>query len=100
MNVSLDMVESLSYKLQMFGIPIDVYSNMLCANKAIYRNTITPESVLKNKHHYISNHRYREAVADKTIRVANQGTENNISDIFTKIITALRRRLLLEKFTY
>ena len=41
-----------------------------------------------------------EAVADKTIRVAKQGTEKNISDMFTKIMIASRRRLLLEKFTY
>ena len=41
-----------------------------------------------------------EAVAAKTIRVAKQETENNISDIFTKSMKASRIRFLLEKFTY
>ena len=96
----MEMVESLRYKLLMFGVPIDGSANVFCDNKAVYNNTITPESFLKKKHNYIACHRCREAVAAKTIRVSNQGTENNLSDLFTNIMTASRRRSLLEKFTY
>ena len=84
----------------MFGLPIYGSANMFCDNKALYKNTITPESVLKKKHHYISYHRFRDEVDDKTIRVDNYITEKNLSDILTNIITAERRRFLIKKFTY
>ena len=54
MKAGVGMVEALHYKLQMFGVPIYGYTNMFCDNEAIYNNTITPESVMKNKHHSIS----------------------------------------------
>ena len=84
----------------MFGFPIDVYSNLFCENKTVYRNTITPKSVLNNNHHSISYHSYREAVAAKTIRVAKQGSDNNLYNMFINIITSERIRFLLEKLAY
>ncbi len=59
-----------------------------------------PESVLKKKHHSIAYHRCREAVANKTSKVAKEGTETNLSDVFTKLMSAPRRRFLLDRFTY
>ena len=69
------MVEALHYKLQMVGVQIDGSANVLCYNEAVYKNNITPESVLKKNHNYISYHRCRKEVYAKTIRAANQGTE-------------------------
>ena len=96
----MDMLEALSYKLQMFGVPIYGSNNVLCDNEAVYRNTITLESILNKNHHSIYYHRFIEAVGAKTIRVDKQANENNISYMFTKIMTASRRRFLLNKFTY
>jgi hypothetical protein len=42
----------------------------------------------------------RQAVAAGTIRVAKQGTEKNLADLFTKVLTVARRNFLLERFTY
>ena len=94
------MIEALRYKLRMFGVPIDGAASVFCDNEAVYKNTVMPESVLKKKHHSIAYHRCREAVASKTIRVAKEGTETNLSDIFTKLTTATRRNFLLDRFTY
>ena len=94
------MVEELHYDLQMFGVPIYGSANVFCDNEAIYKNTITQESILKKKHNSVDCHRCREAVADKTIRFAKQVTEKNLSDMFTNIMKASRRRFLLEKFAY
>ena len=96
----MDMVESLRYKLQMFGVPIDGYANVFCDNKDVYKNTIAPESVLNNKHHYLTYHRCRRVVAYNTTRFSKQGTEKNLSDLFTNMMTASRRRFLHEKFNY
>ena len=100
MKVGVEMIESLRYKLRMFGIPIDVPANIYCDNEAVYQNTVVPESTLQKKHHSIAYHRCREAVAAGTTRVAKQGTEKNLADVFTKVLSAARRTFLLERFTY
>ena len=100
MRVAVEMTEALRYKLRMFGVPIDGATNVYCDNKAVFKNTSIPESTLKKKHHSIAYHRCREAVAAKTIRVARQGTEKNLADLFTKVLTTARQIFLLERFTY
>ena len=59
-----------------------------------------PESTLRKKHHSIAYHKCRESVAARVIRIAKQGTEKNLADLFTKVLTAERRKFLLERFTY
>ena len=100
MKTAVEMIEALRYKLRMFGVPIDGPCNTYCDNEAVYKNTVTPESTLKKKHHSIAYHRCREAVAAGTMRVAKQGTEKNLADLFTKILTSVRRSFLLDRFTY
>jgi hypothetical protein len=100
MKIAVEMNEALRYKLRMLGVPIDGPTNVFCDNEAVYKNTAIPESTLKKKHHSIAYHRCREAVAAGTIRIAKQGTEKNLADLFTKILTAARRSFLIERFTY
>jgi hypothetical protein len=100
MRIAADMIESLRYKLRMFGVPIDGPANVYCDNEAVYKNTVLPESTLKKKHHSIAYHRCREAVAAGMMRVAKQGTEKNLADLFTKTLTVTRRNFLLERFSY
>jgi hypothetical protein len=100
MRAAVDLIEGLRYKLRMFGIPLEGATNVYCDNEAVYKNTVLPESTLKKKHHSIAYHRCREAVAAGTIRVAKQGTEKNLADLFTKTLTGERRRFLLDRFTY
>ena len=73
---------------------------MFCDNKAVYKNTSMPESTLRKKHYSIAYHHYREAVAAGTIHIAKQGTKKNLADLFTKVLTQVRRAFLLERFTY
>ena len=99
MNAGVDIVEDLHYNLQMFVVPINVSANEFCDNDDVFKNTITPEFVLKNNNHSIAYHMCREAVDAKTIRFAKNGTNKNPYDLFTKNMTESRRRLLLEKFS-
>ena len=99
-RIATEMIESLRYKLRMFGIPIDGPANVYCDNEAVYKNTSIPESTLKKKHHSIAYHRCREAIAAGTMRIAKQGTTKNLADLFTKVLTQARRAFLLERFTY
>jgi len=100
LRIAVEMIEAHRYKLRMFGISIDGAANFYCDNEAVYKNTSIPESVLKKKHHSIGYHRCREAVVAKVIRLAKEGTEKNLADLFTKVLTSARRSFLLERFTY
>ena len=100
MRIAVELIESLRYKLRMFGVPIDGPANVYCDNEAVYKNTVMPESTLQKKHHSIAYHRCREAVAAGTVRIAKQGTDKNLADLFTKVLSAARRLFLLERFTY
>ena len=73
MKTAVEMVESVRYKLRMFGVSIDGPASVLCDNEAVYKNIFISESVLRKKHHSIAYHRCREAVAGKVIQVAKEG---------------------------
>ena len=96
----MEMIKSLRYKLRMFGIPIDGPANVFCDNEAVYKNTSMPASVLNKKVHSIAYHMCREAVAAGIIQIAKEGTDTNLADVFTKILSNRRREELLDRFTY
>ena len=98
MKISVEMILALRYKLRMFGVPIDGYNDILCDNEALYKNASTPESQLRKKHHIISYHMSREAVAGGACSMAKEDTETSLSDLFTKVLPRPRRELLLDIF--
>ena len=100
MKRGVEMIEALRYKLRMFGVSLDGPASIFCDNEAVYKNTSIPESVLSKKHHSIAYHRCREAVAALTVRIAKEGTNTNLADLFTKLMTELKRDGLLDCFTY
>ena len=59
---AVDLVTALRYKLRMFGVTIDVTTDMFCNNKALYKNSLTPELVLCRKHHSVAYYKCCEAV--------------------------------------
>ena len=84
----------------MFGIPVDGPASVFCDNEAVYKNTSIPASQLNKKVHSIAYHMCREAVASGIIQIAKEGTKTNLADIFTKILSNIRREELLDRFTY
>ena len=97
---AVEMVQALRYKLRMFGVPVDGPTNMFCDNEAVYKNASIPDSVLNKKHHSISYHRCREAVAGGWIRIAKEDTLTNLADVFTKTMGKMKRESLLDRFMY
>ena len=73
---------------------------MFCDNELVYKNASTPESQLRKKHHSISYHMAREAVASGACRIAKEDTLTNLADLFTKVLPKPRREYILNKFTY
>ena len=95
-----EMIEALRYKLRMFGVPIEGPTNVFCDNESVCKGVTRPESTLSKKHHSIAFHRNREAVAAGTTRISWENTEMNLSDLFTKIMSSIKRNSLLDKWTY
>jgi hypothetical protein len=85
-RITVELIESLRYKLCMFGVPIEGPTNVYCDNDSVCSNSTKPESTLKKKHNAIAYHRVREAVAAGTIWVAWEPTNTNIADMLTKCL--------------
>ena len=69
-------------------------------NEAVYKNIVHLDSTIKKKHHSVAYHMRREAVASGMIRVAKEGTQTNIADLFVKPLSTPRREVLLDLFIY
>ena len=74
MKNSVELIAALRYKMMMFGVPIDGSTEIFCANEAVYKNASTPESQLRKKHHSISYHMSREAVASGSCSMEKEDT--------------------------
>ena len=100
MKTAIKLVESLCYKLRMFGIPVEDPMNVFCDNESIFKNMTIPDLTLKKKHTSICCHQSREAVTSGTVQVAKEGTATNLADLFTKPLAETRQAFLLERFMY
>ena len=69
MKNEVELISALSYKLQIFVVPIDDPNNTFFNNKAVYKNASMPESQLCKKHHSILHHIIREEVAGGACRI-------------------------------
>jgi hypothetical protein len=76
----------------MFGVPIDGPANVVWDNNGVVKNTTTPESMLAKKLKAIIYHAIQEAVAARIIRVGKEDGTTNLTDLFTKLLTANRQR--------
>jgi hypothetical protein len=100
MKIAVELIESLRYKLRMFGIPIEGPSDVFCDNNSVVMSVQLPETTLSKKHNAIAYHRSREAVASGTIRITKEGTETNLADPLTKQLAAPRREALFTSWMY
>ena len=83
MWIEVELIESLHYKLHMFGIPIEGPTNVYCDNEVVTKNTTIPESMLKKKHNSIAYHWAHEAVVAGTIWVTKEDSKTNLANVLT-----------------
>ena len=94
LRAAKEMIVALCYKLCMFGVAIDGPANVFCDNNGVVKNTTILASMLAKKHNAINYHAICEAVAAKILRVGKEDGMTNLADLFTKVLTADRRRAL------
>ena len=90
-RIAVDMVESLRYKLRMFGVPLDGPANVFGDNMSVVNASSIGSHVLQKKHNSICYHRVREASAMGMIRCGFIPGNVNPSDMFTKILNKTKR---------
>jgi hypothetical protein len=100
LQIAVEMLESLRYKLHMFGIPLEGPANVFCDNSSVVTNASQPASTLKKKHNSIAYHKVREAIAAQTIRIAWVQTNQNLADTLTKPLVGSKLHGLCEKIMY
>ena len=100
MRVCIEHITALRFKLQMFGIPIDSPTNVLCDNLSVVQNSSILSSTLNKKHSSIAYYSTRWHVAAGVIKVAWINTDDNLADTMTKRLTAEKRDRLFRGWTY
>ena len=100
LRIAKEMIVTLRYKLRMFGVPVQGATNVFCDNNGVVKNTSIPHSMLQKKHNAINYHAIREAVAAGILRVGKEDGMTNLADLFTKVLTADRRRSLCRHIMY
>ena len=96
MNIAIDLIKGLHYKLCMMGIPIEEATNVFCDNESVVINSTALESVLKKKHNTIAYHRVREAQAAGFVQIAKEDGDSNLADILTKLLPGPKLKDLIQ----
>jgi hypothetical protein len=99
-HTTVELVESLWYKLRMFGIPMDGPAYMFCDSNGVVINSTHPESTFKKKHNAIPYPCIREAIAATTVRIAKADSQTNIADILTKSLPGPKLKDLCSRVSY
>ena len=100
MRTVSEVNDIIRYKLRMFGVPIDGPTDILCDNQSVTNSAQRPESTLSKKHLSICYHRVRESVAKQACRIGKVTDEENVSDLFTKILGIPKRDRCLEQLVW
>ena len=86
MKQCCEYLRGLRYKLRMLGIPVTGPAFILGDNQSVLANTTVPESVLKKKSQSIAYHFVREGTARDEWRTSYVNTNENESDLLTKVL--------------
>ena len=94
LKTCMEHIVALIFKQRTFGISILYETRVLCDNKIKVNSSYLLESKLHKKHRYIYFHTVQWAVAVGTMVVGLIQTSLNISDAFTKTLSAIHREII------
>ena len=92
MNIGMETLRGLRYKLRMMGVPISVPSLIYGENMAVIHNTQHPESTLKKKSNSICYHEIMESVAMTESLMGHVPPVYNPADICTTVVPGRAKR--------
>ena len=86
MKQCCEYIRGLRYKLRMMGIPVVGHAYVFGDNQSVLANTTIPDSTLKKKSQSIAYHFVREGSARNEWRTTYINTNDNDSDLLTKVL--------------
>ena len=86
MKQCCEYIRGLRYKLRMKGIPVVGHAYVFGDNQSVLANTTIPDSTLKKKSQSIAYHFVREGSARNEWRTTYINTNDNDSDLLTKVL--------------
>jgi len=90
LRIVTETIRALRYKLCMMGVPLDGPANVLVDNDSVVKNSTIPHSMIQQKHNAICYHCVRESVAAGILCIAHIPSDENLADMFTKILGAMK----------
>ena len=96
LKIAVKLVESLIYKLRMFGVPIEGEARIFCDNESVVNSSGNPETVLKKKHCSVAYHKVREMVASGKVLIYYEHSSSNLADLLTKPLSSSKRQPLIQ----
>ena len=100
MRIGMESLRGLRYKLRMMGAPIWGLSLIYGDNMSVIHNTQRPESTLKKKSNSIAYHAVRESVAMGKLLSGHVGTNSNVADLATKVLSGKKSRGMVDRLLY
>jgi hypothetical protein len=100
MKHGIEKLRRLLYKLCMMGIPLTGPSYILPDNKFQVTNSTIPESTLKKKCNSICYHAVQESVAMGESLITHVNSEDNLSDLMTKVTRGGKHHQLVGNILY
>ena len=83
-RTAIDQITELRHSLRYLGVPIRERSYMYGDNRSVVLNATVPHSILSKRHHLLSYHRVREAIAAKYVAFYWKDGKTNPADILSK----------------
>jgi hypothetical protein len=100
LQIAVELIISLWYKLRMMGIPIETPCLTLCDNETDIGNSTVPESTLKKKHNSIAYQCVHESVAANILHIGCIPSSDNLANMFTKPLTRDKIHDFCEQILY
>ncbi len=100
MKHGIEKLQGLWYKLCMMGVPLTGPSFIYADNKSQVTNSTRPDLTLKKKCNPICYHAERESVAMGESLITCINSEENLSDLMTKVTRSSKCLWLIGNITY
>jgi hypothetical protein len=100
MKLGIEKLQGLRYKFHMMGIPLTGPSYIFADNKSQVANLTIPELTLKKKCNSICYHAVQESVAMGESLIAHINSDDNLSDLMTKMTLVSKRHRLVGNILY
>jgi len=100
LKTGVEALRGIRYKLRMMGVPLSGPTYVYGDNMSVIHNTSRPESVLKKKSNSICYHSVHEAVASGELLTAHCNSNDNHSDMMTKVLYGQKKRTGVSRIMY